>query len=111
VALSLSLVLLAILPGIFKFTFRGTNLTLQRLGRALLCPVSLSLAGVFLGELALRLVGPRHTLQQLLVVALGFAAAYSLSALIPAVREEIMSFRKLFNELRLSRQTAQAIMT
>jgi O-antigen/teichoic acid export membrane protein len=109
VALSYSLVLLAILPWILKFTFRGTDLTLQRLGRALLYPVSLSLAAVFLGELALRLVGPKHTLSQLLVVTLGFAAAYSLSALIPAVREEIMSFRKLFSELRLSRDTAQAV--
>ena len=34
VALSGSLVLLAILPGMLKFAFRGTNLTLQRLGRA-----------------------------------------------------------------------------
>jgi PST family polysaccharide transporter len=106
VALSSSLVLLAMLPWILKFTFRGTDLTLQRVGRALLYPVSVCLAGVFLAELALHLIAPGRTLLQLLVVALGFAAAYSLSALIPPVREEIVSFSKLLRELRLSNHTA-----
>jgi O-antigen/teichoic acid export membrane protein len=106
VALSSSLVLLAMLPWILKFTFRGTDLTLQRVGWALLYPVSVCLAGVFLAELALHLIAPGRTLLQLLVVALGFAAAYSLSALIPPVREEIVSFSKLLRELRLSNYTA-----
>jgi len=105
VALSGSLVLLSILPWILKFAFRGTNLTLQRLGRALLYPIVLSLAGVVLAELALHLVGPERIFSQLLVVALGFATACSLSALIPPVREEIMSLRKLSSELRLPSQT------
>ena len=43
VALSGSMVLVAIFPWILKFAFRGTNLTLWRLGRAIFCPVSLSL--------------------------------------------------------------------
>jgi len=106
VALSSSLVLLAMLPWILKFTFRGTDLTLQRVGWALLYPVSVCLAGVFLAELALHLIAPGRTLLQLLVVALGFAAAYSLSALIPPVREEIVSFSKLLRELRLSNHIA-----
>jgi PST family polysaccharide transporter len=105
VALSGSLVLLAILPWMLKFAFRGTNLTLERLGRALLYPIALCLAGVFLAELALHLIAPQRIFSQLPVVALSFAAAYSLSAFIPPVREEIMSLRKLSSELRPSSQT------
>lgn len=106
VALSGSVVLLALFPGILRFAFRGTNLTLQRLGKAILHPVALCLAGVALAEVALHLIVPQRTVSQLLVVALAFATAYSLSALIPAIREEIMSLRGLLGEMRLSRQTA-----
>jgi O-antigen/teichoic acid export membrane protein len=105
VALSFSLVLLTILPWIFKFTFRGTDLTLPRLGRALLCPVSVCLFAVLLAEAAIHTIVPQHTLSQLLVTALSFAAAYSLSMLIPSVLKEIMSFRKLVGELRPSSET------
>jgi O-antigen/teichoic acid export membrane protein len=106
VALSGSLVLLAIFPWILKFAFRGTNLTLQSLGKAILHPIAVCLAGVVFAELALHLIAPQRIVSQLLVVALGFATAYSLSALIPAVREEITSLRGLLGEMRLSRQTA-----
>jgi PST family polysaccharide transporter len=106
VALSGSLVLLAILPLILHYAFRGTPLTLQRLGQALLCPLSVCLAGVFSAELALHLIAPRGTATQLLVVAAGFGAAYSLSALISSVRHEAVSLKKLFSELRLRSQTA-----
>ncbi len=103
VALSGSLVLVAILPWILKFTFRGTSLTLQRLGRSIVCPISLSLAGILFAELALHLIAPPHTASALLVVALSFVAVYSLSALLPPVRKETFSFRRLFDELALSR--------
>ncbi len=102
VALSGSLGLLGILPWMLRFAFRGTQLTLQRLGRVLLYPIALSLAGVFVAELALHLIGPERKFSQLLVVALSFAAAYSLSALMPPVRQEIVSLKKLSSELRLS---------
>jgi O-antigen/teichoic acid export membrane protein len=105
VALSGSLVLLAILPWMLKYTFRGTHLTLQRLGQAMLYPTALCLAGVVLAELALDLIAPRRIFSQLLVVALGFGAAYLLSALLPSVRKEASSLRKLFGELRLPTQT------
>jgi O-antigen/teichoic acid export membrane protein len=105
VALSGSVVLLCILPWMLKFTFRGTELTLQRLGRALLYPIALSLAGVFLAEVALHLIGPERIFSQLLVVALSFAATYSLLAFIPPVREEIRSLKKLSSELRQSNPT------
>ena len=106
VALSGSLVLVAILPWILKFTFRGTHLTLKRLGRALLYPVSLCLLSVSIADLALHLIAPERVLSQLLVVALGFAAAYSLSVFIPSVREELLSFRDLLGAFGLSSQTA-----
>ena len=107
VALSLSLVLLAILPWILKFSFRGTELTLQRLGRALLYPVSVSLLGILSAEFTLHLIPPQRVLSQLMVAALGFALAYALAALIPPVRREIMSFRSLLSDLRPSGGNAE----
>lgn len=107
VALSGSLVLVTILPWIVRFTFRGTQLTLKRLGRALLYPVSLCLVGIFLANLGLHVIGPERILSQLLVTSLGFAAAYSLSAFISPVREEITSFRDLLGAFGLSRQTVE----
>lgn len=105
VALSGSVVMVAIFPWMIRFTFRGTHLTLGLLGQALVCPVSLCLAAVFLAELALHLFAPHRPLPQLLVVALGFAVTYSLSALIPRVRAEILSFKGLLGDLGLSRKT------
>jgi O-antigen/teichoic acid export membrane protein len=104
VALSGSLTLLCIAPWMLKFTFRGTNLTLTRLGRVLLWPIALSVAGVFVAKIALHLMSPQRIFSQLLVAVLGFAVAYSFSALIPPIREEMMSLKKLSRELRPSRQ-------
>jgi PST family polysaccharide transporter len=105
VALSGSLLLLAILPWILKFTFRGTRLTLHRLGQAMLRPVAPCLAGVFFAEVTLHVIAPQKIISQLLVVALSFGAAYLLSALTPSVREEAMSLKNLFSELRLPSQS------
>jgi O-antigen/teichoic acid export membrane protein len=107
VALSLSLVLLTILPWMLKFTFRGTSLTLRRLGQALLCPASLCLVGIFSAEVATYIIRPQRTVPQLIVALVSFAATYSLSLVLPRVREEIMSFWKLFGELRFSRGSRQ----
>jgi PST family polysaccharide transporter len=106
VALSGSLVLVAIFPWILKYTFRGTQLTLQRLGQAIMWPVALCLAGVFSAELALYMIAPQRIVSKLLVAALGFATAYLLSALVRPVREEVMSLRKLSSELRVPGWTA-----
>lgn len=95
VALCGSLVLLVILPLILKFSFRGTNLTLLRLRRAIQYPVSLCLVSVCLAKLALHLVGPQRIVSQLMVTALGFTMGYLLSVLIPPIREEVMSLRRL----------------
>jgi len=98
VALSGSLVLLAIFPWILKFSFRGSNLTLQRLGKAILYPILVCLAGVCLSELTLHLIAPQNTVSQLLVTALGFAVGSLLLLLIPPVRQDAMSLRNVFNK-------------
>ena len=104
VALSLSIMLLCTLPWIMRFTFLNTNLTLSRLFHALVRPVALSLCGVFLAELALRLLAPQNEFSQLLVTALSFLAAYSLSILIPSVRKELESFKKVLGQLQSFRK-------
>ena len=106
VALSGSLVLLALLPWVLKFIFHGTSLTLARLGQAVVYPISLCLASILLAELCLHVIAPVRIFSQLLVAALGFAVTYFFSALIPKVREEVMSFKDLVSAFRLSRQTA-----
>ena len=105
VALSGSLALIAILPWILKLAFRGTDLTLRRLGHAVLWPFSLGVAGALSGELVLHLVDPQRIITQLLSVAVGFAVAYSFSALITPVRAEAVSLVRVFSKLRLSGQT------
>jgi PST family polysaccharide transporter len=103
VALSGALVQLVIFPWILRYVFRGTNLSLPRLGRAIICPVSSCLVGVFVGELALRAIAPAAVLLQLLVVAVSFGVVYLASALIRPVREEIKRIIDLSSELGFSR--------
>jgi hypothetical protein len=80
------------------------HLTLKRVGHAIVCPILLSLAGLCSTELILRPLAPQSMVSQLIVVALGFAVVFSVSALIPSVRKEVMPFRELWCELRFSRQ-------
>lgn len=108
VALSGSLILLVILPWILSFAFRDTNLTLLRVGQALALPIALSVAGIFVAKIALHSINPQRVIPQLLVVGLGFVVAYSLSALIPRVRAEMMSFKHLLNEFRGSNRTVES---
>lgn len=106
VALSASLVLLAIFPWVLSFSFHGTRLTLAHVRRAISWPLSLTLGGVGLAEVIRYFVAPPRIIPQLGVIAVSFAAAYSLSLLIPAVRKEVASVTKLFGELRLTGQAA-----
>jgi len=106
VALSGSVTLLGILPWVLKYAFQGTLLNLRRLAAALVCPISPAVVGIFLAELGLWVVTPQRILAQLLVAVLGFAAAYLLSLLVPAVRKQLLSLRALSDEMRLFRQTA-----
>jgi PST family polysaccharide transporter len=104
VALTGSVVLVGMFPWILKYAFHGTLLNLQRLGRAILCPIALSVAGILGAETALQLIAPQRVVAQLLVAALGFGTAYLLSALLRPVRDEALSLRKLLSELRLTGQ-------
>ena len=100
VALSGSLGLLLIFPWILRFTFKGTSLTLQRLGHAVLYPTSMCLAGVCTGEIALHLIVRQGVVTQLAVVAMGFLAGCVLSILLPPVRKEILSLKAMFARSR-----------
>lgn len=104
VALSGSLVFLAIFPQVLKYAFRGTDLTLRRLGHAILHPISLCVISVVLAELALHVVGPQGILPKLLVTSLSFVAGSSVLIAIPSMRQELMALKGLLRELRLSRQ-------
>lgn len=105
VALALSLFLLISLPWLLKFAFEGTNLTLQGLARAVLCPFAVALAGVCLSEVAMRLILPQHIFSQLLTAATGFLVVGGFSFLIPSVQREIASLWSLMSELRRPRTT------
>jgi O-antigen/teichoic acid export membrane protein len=109
VALAGSIVQLAVLPWMAHFTFRGTNLNLRRLGRAILCPISLVFSGVLLTEVAKRVIAPEHVVSQILVVVLGFAMAFSFLALIPAVREEVFSLRDLWDAFASPGRTVEPL--
>ncbi|MGH9688367.1 MAG: lipopolysaccharide biosynthesis protein [Candidatus Acidiferrales bacterium] len=105
VAASYSIVLLAALPWILRYSFRGTNITLRGLGKALVYPVTPCLAGVIVAELSMRFVDPTRMVSEFLVAILSFAATYSLSVLIPSAREELVALKRLSSELRLFGQT------
>jgi O-antigen/teichoic acid export membrane protein len=96
VALAGSLMQVAILPWILTRAFRGTNLTLSRVGQAIVCPILLSVGGVFAATATLRFVHPKSNISELLLVIAAFVVTCSISALAPAVREEIASLWEIF---------------
>jgi PST family polysaccharide transporter len=100
VALCYSLVLITILPWILNYAFRGTNLTLRRLGLVIVYPVSLTLLSVVFAEFMQRLVPPGRALVRLGAIALSFAIVYSLSSLMPRIRKEMSFVGELMSELR-----------
>ena len=104
-----SLGMILLLPWILNFTFRGTQLTLRRLGRAILYPISVCLVSIFLADLCLRLIHPERVPSQLLITGLGFLAGYALSVIIPAVRKELLSFRDLLVGIGHSRQSVEQL--
>jgi len=106
VALSYSMTLLAILPWVLSYSFRGTSLTLQRLGRAVVYPVALCLVSIFFARLLLHMINVDRAISRLLVIALGFAVVYLISSLIPRIREEASFVRDLVSALRPASQPA-----
>jgi O-antigen/teichoic acid export membrane protein len=108
VALSYSVALLAILPFVIKYCFQGTTLTLRRLARAIMYPVLLVMVSILLTEFALYVISPHRDFLKILIIALGFAAAYSLSWGIPSIRREVSSFKNLMHELVPGRQAVSS---
>lgn len=103
VAVAVTLVLVFIFPVLMKYSFRGTNLNLRRIGRAILNPLAATIVGVCISELVLRALAPRHVLMQLLVIAVSCVIGYGASLVIPSVRAEVMSFKPLYGHLKTGR--------
>jgi hypothetical protein len=96
VALAGSLVFLGIFPWILKYSFRGTQVTLRRVGRAILYPVVLSLSGIGVAEVLLETLAPNKVPEQLFLSAVGFTLGSMLAMLLaPPIREEFLSLKKL----------------
>lgn len=106
VALSGALTMLIAFPWMLKFSFRGTMLTLRRLGLNLLYPVVASLAGITTGEVALHLVAGMSTVPQLVIVAAAFAAGCSLTFILKPVREEVSAVKGLLRNSRTMSSTS-----
>lgn len=93
-------VMLAMLPWILSFSFRGTALTLRQLGRSIVLPVVTCLTGVGFGEVALHLVTGRKVVLQLVVIAVAFAAGSAFTLVIPAIRQEVIALKDLLRNAR-----------
>ncbi len=100
VALSGALTMLLTFPWVLNFGFRGTKLTLRRMGRKLMYPVITSLAGAACGELALHAIHNMGTVPQILVAAAAFAAGCSLAAILKPVREELKDLWEILQNAR-----------
>jgi O-antigen/teichoic acid export membrane protein len=101
VALCSALVLLGIFPWVLSFTFKGTQLTLRRLGTNVLYPVIFCFAGVGCAEVALHYrLAQLSTVPQLLAVAIVYAAGCLLSLLIAPVRNEVGALGELLRKSR-----------
>lgn len=100
VALSGSLTFLAIFPWVLKYSFYGTSITLKRVGRAVQYPVAVSLAGVCLAEVAMRLILPNNAPGQIAIAAFGFCIGVLLAMLVAPIREELMSLKSLLGSSR-----------
>jgi hypothetical protein len=82
-------------PWILRYCFRGTTLTLIRLGRQLLWPVFTTLCGVTLGELTLHIASPHSAVAQILVVAAAYSIGCCLALLLAPVRKELLGLKEL----------------
>jgi len=104
VALCYSLVLLAILPWVLKYAFRDTNVSLKRLGRVIVYPISICLISVSLAELLLDVTSLDREIPRLVAILMCFAVVYSISTLVPRIRTEVSGFRDLIREMRPASQ-------
>ena len=108
VALSSALVLFVIFPWVLNFAFRGTQLTLRRLGKSTLFPVLFCLAGVAVSEMTLLRFEPPSMIGQILVIAVAFALGSSLTLFIRPLREELRSLGQLLRKSRSAPSIVEA---
>lgn len=105
VALSGALTMLLTFPWVLSYSFKGTALTLARLGKSLVWPIFTCLAGVATGEIAFHAVGHLPAITQILVVAIAFSAGCLLAAILKPVRNEMLGLKDLLrNSRRMSAQ-------
>ncbi|MGB8030175.1 MAG: lipopolysaccharide biosynthesis protein [Terracidiphilus sp.] len=108
VALSGALGMLLAFPWMMSFSFRGTRLTLARLGGALVYPVISCLSGVAIGELALHFVDQMSAISQILIIGVAFAVGSSFTLILEPVRREVKQLRDLLRIARGSSSEALA---
>lgn len=108
VALSGTLTMLAIFPWMLKFSFRGTGLTLRKLGMSLRYPIFTSLVGVAFGELTIHFAGHLRSISQILVTAAGFAAGCIAMLLFRPVRKEVKGLWEILHTAVLTSTTPLA---
>jgi O-antigen/teichoic acid export membrane protein len=106
VAMSYSTVLFAALPWALRFAFRDTQLTLRRLGRAVMGPIGTCLVAVISAGLVVHVVKPGSSLLALLIMAGTFAAVYAGAPCIPPLRAELRFLREAVCEALSTRNVA-----
>lgn len=100
VALAGTLEMLILFPWVLRYCFRGTTLTLLRLGQQLLWPVFTTLCGVTFGELAMHIAPPLSAIAQILVVAAAYFIGCCFALLLAPVRKELQSLKRLIPSQR-----------
>lgn len=101
VALSGALTMLIAFPWVLAYGFRGTQLSLSKLGKHLISPVIATLAGAVTGELALHLAGGMSAILQILIAGAAFAAGCLFTMILAPVRREVMQLKDLLKSLRV----------
>jgi O-antigen/teichoic acid export membrane protein len=96
VALCGSIVLIAIMPAILKYSFRGTRMTVRAAGENMLCPITMSCAGIGSAELILHWYVSSEMLPRLLETAAAFAIGCACTLLVKPLRRELLALKTLF---------------
>jgi hypothetical protein len=100
VALSGAMTMLLTFPWVLSYGFRGTTLTLTRLGKRLVCPAVTAVLGVAAGECMFHSTEYLSPVWQILSVAGAFGAGCALAALIKPIRQEMMESMNLLRNSR-----------
>jgi O-antigen/teichoic acid export membrane protein len=100
VALSGALTMLVTFPWVLSYSFRGTEITLLRLGRNVIYPVIACLAGVTTGELAYHAVNHLPAFLQISLVWVAFLAGCLLTAIVRPIRKEMLNLKELLRDSR-----------